>query len=251
MDRNKELEGKVAIVTGSARNIGRATAEELASAGAAVVINAVKAEDLANEVAAGIVANGGKAIAVLADIRKPDDVARMVDATLNAFGGIDILINNAAVRNSIAFTDITFEDWVGLREVALDGAFHTSMACVPHMIKRGGGAIVGIHGMNSYTGGGAHRSAVKDGMAGMARGMAKDLGPHNITSNVAVVGPFDTERAGGSGAPTVSKPANGVPIGRRGVPQDMADLIRFLVGPWAGFITGQTIHLNGGALMPH
>ena len=88
-------------------------------------------------------------------------------------------------------------------------------------------------------------------MAGMARGMAKDLGPHNITSNVAVVGPFDTDRAGGSGAPTASKSANGVPIGRRGVPQDMANLIRFLVGPWAGFVTGQTIHLNGGALMPH
>ena len=209
MDRNKELEGKVAIVTGSARNIGRATAEELASAGAAVVINAVEAEDLANEVAAGIVANGGRAIALMADIRSAEDVARMVEATVKAFGGIDILINNAAVRNNIAFTDIAFEDWVELRAVALDGAFHTSMACVPHMIKRGGGAIVGIHGMNSYTGGGAHRSAVKDGMAGMARGMAKDLGPHNITSNVAVVGPFDTDRAGGSGAPTASKSANG------------------------------------------
>ena len=251
MDRNKELEGKVALVTGSARNIGRATAEELAGAGAAVVINAVKAEDLCKEVAAGIVSAGGKAIAVRADIRDPDDVARMVDATVDAFGGIDILINNAAVRNNIDFTDITFADWVSLREVALDGAFHVSMACVPHMIKRGGGAIVSIHGMNSYTGGGAHRSAVKDGMAGMARGMATDLGPHKITSNIAVVGPFDTERAGGSGAPTVSKPTKNIPIGRRGVPQDMANLVRFLVGPYAGFITGQTIHLNGGALMPH
>ncbi len=105
--------------------------------------------------------------------------------------------------------------------------------------------------MNSYTGGGAHRSAVKDGMAGMARGMAKDLGPHNITSNVAVVGPFDTELAGSSGGPKAPKPVSGIPIGRRGAPQDMADLIRFLVGPWANFITGQTIHLNGGALMPH
>lgn len=251
MDRNRELEGKVAIVTGSARNIGRTIAEELARAGAAVTINAVQAEDLCKEVAAGIEASGGKAIPVLADIREPDDMARMVDATLKAFGGIDILINNAAVRNNIDFVDLTFPDWEALRAVALDGAFHVSMACVPHMIERGGGAIVGIHGMNSYTGGGAHRSAVKDGMAGMARGMARDLGPHDITSNVAVVGPFDTERAGGSGAPKVSKPNQNIPMGRRGVPQDMADLVRFLVGPYARFITGQTIQLNGGALMPH
>ncbi|MBT6273245.1 MAG: SDR family oxidoreductase [Chromatiales bacterium] len=251
MDRNRELEGKVAIVTGSARNIGRSIAEELARAGAAVTINAVQALDLCEEVAAGIRADGGKAVAVLSDIRSQDDVARLVDATVKEFGGIDILINNAAVRNNINFSDLAFDDWVELREVALDGAFRVSMACAPHMIKRGSGAIVGIHGMNSYTGSGAHRSAVKDGMAGMARGMASDLGPHNITSNVAVVGPFDTEREGSSGALSVPKRYPNIPLGRKGVSQDMADLVRFLVGPYARFITGQTIHLNGGAHMPH
>ena len=251
MDRNRELEGKVALITGSARNIGRAIAEELVSAGAAVTINAVRDEALCQEVAAGINASGGRAIAVRADISEPGDVARMVDATVAAFGGIDIVVNNAAVRNNIDFTDLTFEDWVALRKVALDGSFHVSMACVPHLIARGGGSIVGIHGMNSYTGSGAHRSAVKDGLAGMARGMASDLGPHNITSNIAVVGPFDTERAGSSGAMSVPKRYEGIPMGRKGTPQDMADLVRFLVGPYARFLTGQTIHLNGGALMPH
>lgn len=251
MDRNRELEGKVALITGSARNIGRSIAQELARAGAAVTINALSAEDLCKEVAGEIESAGGKAIAVRADIRDADDVTRLVGDTVAAFGGIDIVINNAAVRNSIDFTDLTFDDWVELREVALDGAFRVSMACAPHMITRGGGAIVSIHGMNSYSGGGAHRSAVKDGMAGMARGMAADLGPHGITSNIAVVGPFDTTKAGSSGALSVPKPVNNIPIGRRGVPQDMADLVRFLVGPYARFITGQTIHLNGGALMPH
>lgn len=251
MDRNKELEGKVALVTGSARNIGRAIAEELAMAGAAVVINAVQAEDLCQEVAAGIEAKGGKAIAVRADIRNPDEVAQMVEATVAAFGGLDVVVNNAAVRNSINFTELTFDDWVALREVALDGSFRVSMACAPQLIERGGGAIVSIHGLNSYTGGGAHRSAVKDGMAGMARGMASDLGPHNITSNIAVVGPFDTDLAGSSGSNVVRKSSQNIPVGRRGVPQDMADLVRFLVGPYARFITGQTIHLNGGAHMPH
>ena len=251
VDRNRELEGKVAIVTGSARNIGRATASELARGGAAVVINSVQSEALCAEVAESIVAEGGRAIAVCADIRDPQDVARMVDATLAAFGRIDILVNNAAVRNNIGFAELEFEDWVALREVALDGAFRMSMACVPHMIEGGGGAIVSIHGLNSYLGNGAHRSAVKDGMAGMARGMARDLGPNNITSNIAVVGPFDTDRAGSSSTPTARKPSAPIPMGRRGVPQDMADLVRFLVGPFARFISGQTIHLNGGLHMPH
>jgi len=251
MDRNRELEGKVAIITGSARNIGRAIAEELASAGAAVTINAVQAEDLCKEVAAGIEAKGGKAIAVRADIRNPDDVARMVDATVEAFGGVDILVNNAAVRKNIDFTELTFANWEAVRSVALDGAFHMSLACVPHIIARGGGAIVGIHGASAYSGSGADKSAVKDGLAGMARGMATHLGRHNITSNIAVVGPFDTDRASGSGELKVSNPNLKIPMGRRGVPQDMANLVRFLVGPFARFITGQTIHLNGGSHMPH
>lgn len=253
IDRNRELDGKVAIVTGSARNIGRAIAEELARAGAAVTINAVSAGDLCEEVAAGIRDADGRAIPVLGDITEQSDVDRLVAATVEAFGGVDILVNNAAVRSRVNFSELTFEEWERCRAVALDGAFRMSMACVPHMIPRGGGAIVGIGGLNSYLGGkgGAHKSAVKEGMSGMIRGMVHDLGPHGITANIAVVGPFDTDRAGGSGELDVGNPDANVPMGRRGVPQDMADLVRFLVGPYARFITGQTIHLNGGALMPH
>lgn len=251
-DRNRELDGKVAIVTGSARNIGRAIAEELARAGAAVTINAVSAGDLCEEVAAGIRKDGGKAIACLADITQQADVDRLVAATKEAFGGVDILINNAAIRTSVPFPELTFADWVRLREVALDGALRTAIACVPSMIERGGGSVVGISGQNAYKGGagGAHKSAVKTGMAGMIRGMAADLGKHGITCNVAVVGPFDTDRASGSGNVKLNDPHPNIPVGRRGVPQDMADLVRFLVGPYSRFLTGQTIHLNGGALMP-
>lgn len=251
-DRNRELEGKVAIVTGSARNIGRAIAEELARAGAAVTINARSAGELCEEVAAGIRKAGGKAIACKADITDAAEVKRLVAATAEAFGGVDILINNAAIRTSIPFPELTFEDWVRLREVALDGALRLSMACAPLMIERGGGSIVGISGQNAYKGGagGAHKSAVKTGMAGMVRGMASDLGRYGITCNVAVVGPFDTDRKSGSGEVKLNDPNPKIPMGRRGVPQDMADLVRFLVGPYSRFITGQTIHVNGGALMP-
>jgi 3-oxoacyl-[acyl-carrier protein] reductase len=251
-DRNKELDGKVAIVTGSARNIGRAIAEELARAGAAVTINAKSAGELCEEVAQGIRKAGGKAIACRADITEPAEVKKLVDATVEAFGGVDILINNAAIRTNIKFPELKFEDWVKLRAVALDGALLLSMACAPLIIKRGGGAIVGISGQNAYKGtaGGAHKSAVKTGMAGMIRGMASDLGQYGITCNVAVVGPFDTDRASGSGERKLNDPNPKIPMGHRGRPQDMADLVRFLVGPYSRFITGQTIHVNGGALMP-
>ena len=253
MDRNKELEGKVAIITGSARNIGRRTAIELADAGAAVVINAATARDLCEEVSGEIEKSGGKAIPVLADITKQDDVDRMVKAAVDTFGGIDILINNAAIRTKSHFTELTMDEWIKLREVALDGGFRMSMACVPHIIERGGGSVVGIHGMSSYTAGplGAHKSAVKCGMAGMIRGMARDLGEHNITCNVAVVGRFKTEREGGSGAIRPARTNLDVPMGRSGEPQDMADLVRFLVGPYSRYISGQTIQVNGAAMMPH
>ena len=253
MDRNKELEGKVAIVTGSARNIGRRTAMELADSGAAVVINAVSAKELCDEVAGEIEEAGGKAIPVLADITKQEDVDRMTKTTVDAFGGIDILINNAAIRTKSHFTELTMNEWIKLREVALDGGFRMSMACVPHIIARGGGSVVGIHGMSSYTAGplGAHKSAVKCGMAGMIRGMARDLGKHNITCNVAVVGRFETERTGSSGDVEPARTNLDVPMGRNGTPQDMANLVRFLVGPYSRYISGQTIQVNGAAMMPH
>ena len=253
IDRNRELEGKVAIVTGSSRNIGRQTAIELARGGAAVVINAVSAKDLCEEVAHEIEKNGGQAIPILADISQKSDVERMVCKTVEVYGGIDILINNAAVRTKKHFTELTFQDWEQLRQVALDGSFHMSMAAVPHIIERGGGSIVGIHGMSSYSAGpmGAHKSAVKCGMAGMIRGMARDLGEHNITCNIAVVGRFETERIGGSGEIKPAREDLSIPIQRKGVPQDMADLVRFLVGPFSRYISGQTIQLNGAALMPH
>jgi 3-oxoacyl-[acyl-carrier protein] reductase len=251
-DRNRELDGKVAIITGSARNIGRAIAEELARAGAAVTINARSAGDLCEEVAEGIRKAGGQAIACKADITDPADVKKLVAATTEAFGGVDILVNNAAIRTKVAFPELTFEDWVKLREVALDGALRLSIACVPSMMERGGGSVVGISGQNAYKGsaGGAHKSAVKTGMAGMIRGMASDLGRYGITCNVAVVGPFDTDRASGSGETKLNDPNPNIPMGHRGAPQDMEELVRFLVGPYSRFITGQTIHVNGGALMP-
>jgi 3-oxoacyl-[acyl-carrier protein] reductase len=253
VDRNTELAGKTAIVTGSARNIGRSIALELASAGARVVINGRTDAAAAEAVAGEINAAGGAAVACIADITIEADVARLVATSISEFGGLDILVNNAALRTKRDFATMTYDDWVETREVALDGTVRVSLACVPHLIARGGGcSVVGIGGLMATMAapGGAHKSAVKDGMGGLIRGMAVDLGKHDITCNVAVVGDIATDRASGSGE-RVGGAKPKVPLGRTGEPQDIADLVRFLVGPYARYISGQTIHVNGGSFRPH
>ncbi len=252
VDLVNELDGKVAIVTGSARNIGRATAEELARAGAAVVINAVQSQDLCEDVAEGIRAAGGRAIPVIADCGKPDDIERLAQAAIAEFGGIDILVHNAAVRQGRSFDALTREDFQRVIDLSILGCFHLAKATVPSMRERGGGAIIGVGGLNSYKGqkGRSHLMVAKAGLNMYIRGLALDLAEYGITANQVVVGPYDT-RGPDSAMTTeqIEARIGGIPIGREGLPQDMADLIRVLVGPAGSFITGQTIHSNGGAFM--
>lgn len=251
-DLMNELSGKVAIVTGSARNIGRATALELARAGAAVVINARSSGDLCNEVAREITDYGGRALPFLADITDGDAVDAMVAATVAEFGGIDILVNNAAVRSSKSIEELDMETWEFVQDTALNGSFRMTRSCVPHIIARGGGSIISVGGLNSHRGAEkrSHVMAAKGGLAGFARGLALDLGKHNIRSNMVMVGTFETERVGSSSVAPPDMDVSDIPMGRRGVPQDMADLIRFLVGPGAVYISGQTVHVNGAAYCP-
>lgn len=252
VDLVNELAGKVAIVTGSARNIGRATALELARAGAALIINARISADLCEEVAGEIRSMGGRALPIVADITDADAVATMVDAAIAEFGGIDIVVNNAAARGRKAFVDLDMETWDRNFGATVLGALHVTRACVPSMIARGGGSIIGVGGLNSYRGQPerVHGMASKGALGGMTRGLALDLGEHNIRSNFLVVGTFDTDLTGSSSAKTAVPDATGIPLGRLGVPQDMANLIRFLVGPGATYISGQTIHINGAAHCP-
>jgi len=252
VDAVNELAGKVAIVTGSARNIGRSTAMELARAGASLVINARQSRDLCEEVAQEIKDFGGRALPCVADITDPGAVDQMVAAAIAEFGRIDILVNNAASRNSTPFPELDLETWNNALGVALHGAFLMSRACVPEMIRLGGGAIIGVGGMSSYRGTPerSHIMAAKSGLAALMRGLALDLGKSGITANSVIVGTFDTERAGSSSVvPTFDRNID-IPLGRKGVPQDIADLIRFLVGPGASYISGQTIHCNGAAYCP-
>jgi len=247
-----ELRGKVALVTGSTRNIGRATAIELARAGASVIINGVQAESLCEEVAEYIRSEGGQAMPFIADVKDPTAVGNMIEAAIQELGGIDIIVHNAAARGIVPINELEFETFKNVIDISILGFFHLVKAALPSMISRRNGCIVGVGGMASTKGapGRAHVMTAKMGQNAFIRGLAYDLAQYQIRANQVVVGSFDTERVGNPSVSAKSPTANvPIPLGRKGVPQDLANLIRFVVGPGASYITGETIHCNGGAYM--
>ncbi len=252
MSTDKELSGKVALVTGGARNIGRAISRALASGGAGVMVNARTSRAEAEQTVAAIEAAGGKAAVHIADVTDPKAVAAMVEATVEKFGRIDLLVNNAAVRAETPFADMPFDEWRRVIATVLDGAFLCTQACLPHLARAGGGAVVNIGGMTAHKGaeGRAHVIAAKAGLAGMTRALALDLAPRGVTVNCVVPGLIETVR-GLPGAPERPEHRRGMPpVGRRGAPEEIAAVVRLLCGPDSRYITGQAIHVNGGAYMP-
>ncbi len=243
-----ELAGKVALVTGAAKNIGRATALALAAGGAAVAINTRSSKDDAEKVAQEIRAAGGQAEVYVADIASADDVKGMTDAILKRFGRIDVLVLNASVRSEKPFLDLTYDEWRLPLGITLDGAFYCAQACIPSMLKNGGGAIITLGGMQSLSGA-AQRingSVAKHGLIGFTRGIAREFGGRNIRANCIAPGTMNTTRA--PGREPRPAPAN-IPLGRYGEAEEIASTVRFLAGPGAGFLTGQTIQVNGGQMM--
>src|SRR5438067_3661355 len=202
MDR--ELEGRVALVTGASRNIGRAIALALAEGGAAVVVNARRSHDEARAVVTEIEAKGGRAAASLADVSDEGAVNAMVAATLDRFGRLDILVNNAAVRDVTPIDDIDYATWKRITGIILDGAFLTTKASLAALRKSGAGAVVNIGGMSGHTGttGRPHVVAAKLGLVGLTRALAHDLAADAITVNCVVPGLIDTKRGESSGSKT-------------------------------------------------
>jgi len=248
MTTANELAGKVALVTGASRNIGRAIALALAAGGVAVAVNARTSREDADKVAQEIRGSGGKAEAYLADIVDPKAVNAMVEAIVKRFGRLDILVLNASVRKETPFIDMSFDEWKSLTSVTLDGSFHCAKACLPHMIKGGGGAIVTIGGMTALSGAKrrVHGSVGKFGLYGMTRALAKELGEHNIRVNCVAPGQMNTARA----ADRAARPdASNVPLGRRVEPEEIADAVRFLCGPGSKMVSGQLIYVDGGQQM--
>jgi len=246
-----ELAGKVALVTGGARNVGRAIACALAAGGAAVMVNARTSRAEAETTVRMIRSAGGRAALHFADVTDAGAVATMVDVAIGEFGRLDMLVNNAAIRTETPFEEMRFEEWRRVLASVLDGAFLCTQACLPHLARAGAGAIVNIGGMTALKDarGRAHVVTAKAGLAGMTRALALDLAPHAITVNCVVPGTIETMR-GLPGAP--ERPLDRQvlpPLGRRGQPEEVASAVRFLCGPGARYITGQSLHVNGGGFM--
>jgi 3-oxoacyl-[acyl-carrier protein] reductase len=249
MGEGKELQGRVALVTGASRNIGRAIALALADAGANVVVNARKALDEARDVVKEIEKRGGKAVASLADVTDEQAVMTMVRSSIDTFGRLDILVNNAAVRDVTPIESIDYATWKRVTGIILDGAFLTVKASLLALRDSGNGSIINIGGMSGHTGaaGRPHVVAAKLGLVGLTRGLAHDLAKDHITVNCVVPGLIDTQRGASSGSKTAHQ--HQTIIGRRGTVDEVAAVVRFLAGPDARYITGQDWHVNGGAYL--
>jgi 3-oxoacyl-[acyl-carrier protein] reductase len=246
----KELTGRVAIVTGAGRNIGRAIALSLAAAGAAVVVNARANKAEADAVVREIEAAGGKALAAIGDVVDEAAVARMADAAVARFGRIDILVNNAALRAEKALADMTLAEWREVVSVVLDGAFNCVKVCLPHLKKSDGAAIVNVGGLSAHTGA-AHRAHVvtaKAGLVGFTRALALELSDDRIRVNTVTPGVMAMPRPAGQPEPQHHSMVRQL-VGRRGLPEDIAAAVRFLCSPGSGYITGQNIQVNGGSYM--
>src|ERR1700751_4555868 len=248
MAGNNELSGKVAIVSGAGRNIGRAIALALAADGASILVNARANRAEADAVAHDIEALGGKALVHIGNVADPAAVEAMANVAKNRFGRIDILVNNAALRREKPFVEMDYAEWREILDVTLDGAFHCTKACLPALRQSGQGAIVNIGGLRAHSGARnrAHVVTAKAGIVGLTRALANDLAADRITVNCVVPGLIGTPRPKNSPEPahhlihqTIS--------GERGKPEDIAATVRFLCGPGARYITGQAIHANGGA----
>jgi NAD(P)-dependent dehydrogenase (short-subunit alcohol dehydrogenase family) len=245
----RDFEGRVAIITGAARGLGRAIAARLLERGGSVAIN-VRDPAKAAAVAASL---GREALAVPGDITSEEIVAAIVTQTLARFGKIDILINNAALALPTRFERLTPEEWRRALEVNLTAPFLLTQAVLPSMKRQQYGRIVNISstaGRSVSTLGGAHYTASKAGLLGFTRATAKELGKWGITVNAVCPGMIDTELTRENASPDLlTRLAEGFPVPRLGTPVEVADLVCFAASERAGYITGASLDINGGDLM--
>jgi len=244
-----DFTGRVAIITGAARGLGRAAAARLLERGASVAIN-VRDRERAEAVAQSL---GDRAFAVPGDIVDDGVPEDIVKRTLDKFGRVDILVNNAAMARSTRITDLTTDEWRATLEVNMTAPFRFIKAVMPPMTKQEYGRIINISstaGRMVSTLGGAHYTASKTGLLGLTRAAAKELGKFGITVNAVCPGMIDTELTDEYATPEMLKRyAAGYPVPRLGTAQEVADLICFAASEAAGYITGTSLDINGGDLM--
>ncbi|MGB3767180.1 MAG: 3-oxoacyl-[acyl-carrier-protein] reductase [Phormidesmis sp.] len=244
------LADQVAVVTGSSRGIGKAAALALAGEGAKVVVNYASSSGAADEVVQQIEADGGSAIALQADVSKSDQVDALIKATMDKFGRIDVLVNNAGITRDTLLLRMKPEDWQAVIDLNLTGVFLCTRAVSKIMLKQRSGRIINISSVAGLMGnpGQANYSAAKAGVIGFTKTVAKELAPRGVTANVVAPGFIATDMTGDlKNAEEILKY---IPLGRYGQPDEVAGLIRYLAAdPSAAYITGQVMNVDGGMVM--
>lgn len=247
-----DMDGRVALVTGASRNIGRAIATTLAGRGANIVVHVAGDIEAGEETVAEVSALGQQAVLVTGDLGDPETAAKVVAMSEAAFGRLDCVVNNAAIRPENPLLEVTYEEWRAVMRVSLDAVFLLSQAAYPHLQKSDMASIVNIGGLTGHTGA-PHRVHVvtaKAGVVGMTKALAHEMAEGGITVNCVSPGLIDTQRQAGSVlAPAHRKKSTNL-LGKRGTAQDVAGAVAFLCGPQARYLTGQTLHANGGAFLP-
>ncbi len=246
----RPLEGKVAFITGASRRIGRATALGLAADGARIVVTARTSQDEIEAVADEIRQSGSEAMPLLMDMSDESSVKAAVAAADKQFGRIDILVNNAAIRQICPFLEMDLAEWRYVMGINLDGVFLVTRHVLPVIVRSGGGTVVTIGGSTAHTGADkrAHVAASKAAHLGLMKSLAVEFADRNVTFNCVAPGMIGGERSATSGASPLK--GDDVVLGRLGDIEEAAFVVRMMCQPGARFMTGQTVHVNGGRYMP-
>jgi len=247
----RKLEGKVAVVTGASRGIGRAIALKLADEGAKVVVNYSGSQAKAEEVVAAIQANGGEALAVQASVSKTEEVTALMDAAVKTFGSLDILVNNAGITRDNLLMRMKEEEWDDVLDTNLKGVFLCTKAVTRQMMKQRAGRIINISSIVGVAGnaGQANYVAAKAGVIGLTKTTAKELASRNILVNAIAPGFIETEMTEQLPEEIKQGMLTQIPLAKLGQPEDIAKAVAFLASDEANYMTGQTLHIDGGMVM--
>lgn len=246
-----DLSGKVALVTGAGRGIGRACALKLGEAGAKVAVNYNASEQAAQEVADAITGTGGEARTIKADVSKADEVDSLVNGLIKDWGRVDILVNNAGITRDNLMMRMSQDEWDAVLDTNLRSAYFTSRAVLRTMLRNRWGRIINLSSVVGLTGnaGQANYAAAKAGLIGFTKSLAKEVGSRNITANAVAPGFIETDITAGLPEALKAEMLKVIPAERYGKPEDVANVVLFLASDLSAYVTGQVVNADGGMVM--